>query len=160
MLGHRQKCLSSYWAKIFHPHSSRRTLWNSTSSTNEINACKVHGRKGRKAKHRISSLAPVSLHLGHPLDHCDSAKNEVNQTKKIILTSKKAKFSTKAEKKTKRNCLRLTNIGPKKTNGDKNGAKKLRLFPDSVFKNQNKSTNKVLFSDIWLEKHEQLIARR
>lgn len=138
MLGHRQKCFTSCWAKIFHPHSSRRTLWNAICSTNEANACKVHGRKGRKAKHRISSLAPVSQHLGHPLNHSDNAKNEVNFPKK----GEKAKFSTRAEKKPRQTVCDCHISGVKKPMVTET-EQKLRLLPDSVFKSQNKSTSPV-----------------
>lgn len=157
MLGHRQKCFTSCWAKIFHPHSSRRTLWNAICSTNEANACKVHGRKGRKAKHRISSLAPVSSHLGHPLNHSDNAKKEVKGRKK----GEKAKFSTKGRKKKTRETVCDCHISGVRKPIVTETEQKLRLLPDSVFKSQNaKQEHKSCFPTFWLEKHEQLIARR
>lgn len=154
MLGHRQKCFTSYWVKIFHPHSSRRTLWNAICSTNEANACKVHGRKGRKAKHRISSLAPVSLHLGHPLNHSDNAKKWGQWSKK---KGRRLTFQRR-QKKTKRNCLRLPYIWCKKTNGDRNGAK--TAFASWQCFQKPKQEHKSCFPTFWLEKHEQLITRR
>ena len=136
MLGHRHKCFTSCWAKIFHPHSSRRTLWNAICSTND--ACKVHGRKGRKAKHRISSLAPVSLHLGHPLNHSDNAKKWGQWPKK---TGRRLTFQRRQKKPRETVCdCHISGVKkPMVTETEQ----KLRLLPDSVFKSQNKSTSPV-----------------
>ena len=141
MLGHRQKCFTSCWAKIFHPHSSRRTLWNAICSTNEANACKVHGRKGRKAKHRISSLAPVSLHLGHPLNHRDNAKKWGQWPKK---KERRLTFQRR-QKKTKRNCLRLSCIWCKKNQWWQKRSKNCVCFLTAFSKAKTRA--QVLFSD-------------
>ena len=138
MLGHRHKCFTSCWAKIFHPHSSRRTLWNAICSTNEANACKVHGRKGRKAKHRISSLAPVSLHLGHPLNHSDNAKKWGQWPKK-----KGRRLTFQRRQKKPRETVCDCHISGVKKPMVTETEQKLRLLPDSVFKSQNKSTSSV-----------------